>query len=448
MPLRKEADVVIVGYGGAGAVAAITAHDFGAEVVVLEKSAQGGGNTRLATSSFTGVIPGEMAKEHLKRLCAGTLEEDSIEAYIEWASQNVNFLRELGGDPVPYFPGPTFPEVTGADTMLRFRPGDDVFGQGGRRLWMLLSENVEKRNIKIMTNTRVHRLIQGSGKEVIGVEATQNGSEFQVGAKRAVILTCGGFEFDEKLKREYIHIPEVYAFGHTDNTGDGIRMIQEIGGALWHMNAVACPLGYKFAEYPTAFDSNFSGPGYIAVDQYGERFMNEYAGHYTKWIDVSYFLPERLEWTRIPCFFVFDEKTRLSGPISRVNGRNSDFYQWSVDNSAEIKREWIVQGYTLFELARKMKLRDDTRLVSTVARYNHFCNAGKDDDFGRPADSLAAIEPPLTTQSRLSLSSQYSGRPQAQCQGASVRPLGSSHSKALCGGGAWVDLGIHVSKRR
>lgn len=259
---------------------------------------------------------------------------------------------------------------------------------------MLLSQNVEKRNIKIMTNTRVHRLIQGSGKEVIGVEARQNGSEFQVGAKRAVILTCGGFEFDEKMKREYIRIPEVYAFGHTDNTGDGIRMTQEIGAALWHMNAVACPLGYKFAEYPTAFDSNFSGPGYIAVDQYGERFMNEYGGHYTRWIDVSHFLPERLEWARIPCFFVFDEKTRLSGPISRVNGRNSDCYQWSTDNSAEIKREWIVQGYTLFELARKMNLRDDTRVVSTVARYNRFCNAGKDDDFGRPADSLATIETP------------------------------------------------------
>jgi succinate dehydrogenase/fumarate reductase flavoprotein subunit len=110
MPLRKEADVVIVGYGGAGAVAAITAHDLGAEVVVLEKSAQGGGNTRLATSSFTGVIPGELAKEHLKRLCAGTLEEDTIEAYIDGRRGMSTFFAAWVGIPFRIFLAPPSPK--------------------------------------------------------------------------------------------------------------------------------------------------------------------------------------------------------------------------------------------------------------------------------------------------------------------------------------------------
>ena len=391
---HDEADVVIVGYGGAGAVAAITAHDSGADVLVLEKSSQGGGNTRLATSSFTGVIPGAPAQDHLRRLCAGTVEEDTIDAYIECASRNVEFLRELGGNPVPYFPGPTFPKVPGAETMLRFRAAEDAFGEGGRRLWIVLSDNVEKRSIRVVTNTAVRRIIQGASKEVLGVEASRDGGEFMVSAKRAVILTCGGFEFDESMKREYIRVPEVYAFGHTENTGDGIRMAQEAGAALWHMNAVACPLGYKFPEYAAAFDSHFPGPGYLAIDQYGERFMNECGGHYTKWIHVSHFVPERLEWNRIPCFFVFDEKTRLSGPISRVTGRNRSLYQWSADNSAEIHRGWILKGGTLSELAGKMSLRDDVRLAATLERYNRFCNTGKDDDFGRPADTLAALETP------------------------------------------------------
>lgn len=65
----KEADVVVVGYGGAGA--AITAHDMGAEVLILEKCAEGGGNTRLAVSSFTGVVPGDRARKHLKALFVG-----------------------------------------------------------------------------------------------------------------------------------------------------------------------------------------------------------------------------------------------------------------------------------------------------------------------------------------------------------------------------------------
>ena len=82
MTVSKEVDVIIVGYGGAGAVAAITAHDMGARVVVLEKSAQGGGNTRLAVSSFTGVIPGEAAKEHLRTLCSGTVEDEIIDDFV------------------------------------------------------------------------------------------------------------------------------------------------------------------------------------------------------------------------------------------------------------------------------------------------------------------------------------------------------------------------------
>jgi len=393
--VSKEVDVIIVGYGGAGAVAAITAHDMGARVVVLEKSAQGGGNTRLAVSSFTGVIPGEAAKEHLRALCSGTVEDEIIDAYIEGASKNVDFVRQLGGDPVPYFPGPTFPEVTGAETMLRFRPADDALqGEGGRRLWKLLQDNVEKRGIEVMTGTPVRRLMQSLDKEVVGVEAEAGGRISKVLARRAVILACGGFEFDERMKRECLAMPQVYALGHPDNTGDGIRMAQEAGAALWHMNAIACPLGYKFPEYGSAFDSHIPGPGYVIVDRNGERFMNEYGGLYTRWLSVSHFIPERLEWPRVPCFFVFDEKTRCLGPVSHVYGRNRDLYRWSADNSAEIDRGWILRGHTLGELAAKMRLSANNKLERSTARYNQFCGEGEDRDFGRLPDTLAPLETP------------------------------------------------------
>lgn len=395
MVTRKEADVIIVGFGGAGAVAAITAHDMGARVVILEKSSQGGGNTRLAASSFTGVIPGGVAKEHVKTLCSGTTEDDTIDAYIEWACKNVDFVRQLGGDPVPYFPGPTFPEVAGAETMLRFRPANDApLGEGGRRLWKILQNNVEKRGIEVMTGTPVRRLIQGREKEVVGVEADAGGRILKVLARRAVILACGGFEFDETMKREYLRMPQVYALGHPDNTGDGIRMAQEVGAALWHMNAIACPLGYKFPEYESGFDTHIPGPGYIIVDQCGERFMDEYGGLYTKWLSVSHFIPERLEWPRVPCFFVFDEKTRCLGPVSHVFGRNRDLYQWSADNSMEIERGWILRGNTIVELAEKMHLPAKNKLETTVSRYNQFCAEGMDRDFARSSDTLTPLVTP------------------------------------------------------
>ncbi|MBI4525821.1 MAG: FAD-binding protein [Deltaproteobacteria bacterium] len=393
MTVTREADVIIVGYGGAGAVAAITAHDSGAQVLILEKSAEAGGNTRLAVSSFTSVIPGASAKEHLGALCSRTLEDDVIDAYIEWASKNVDFVRELGGDPVPYFPGPTFPGITGAEAMLRFRPFHDALqGDGGRRLWRLLEENVEKRGIEVMTSTPVCRLIQGSRKEVVGVETNAGGSILRVLARRAVILTCGGFEFDETMKREYLRISQVFALGHPDNTGDGIRMAQEVGAAIWHMGAIACPLGYKFPEYESAFDSHMPGEGYIAVDRYGERFMNEYGGLYTKWLSVSHFIPERLEWPRVPCFFVFDDRTRLLGPISHVYGGNRGVYQWSADNSVEIGRGWILWGNSLAELGEKMYVPAKNKLEMAVARYNQFCSEGEDRDFARSRETLIPLE--------------------------------------------------------
>ncbi len=394
MIASKAADVIIVGYGGAGAVAAMTAHDLGAQVIILEKSEQGGGNTRLATSSFTGVIPGEAAKRHVEALCSGTVEGDVIDAYIEWAAKNVEFVRELGGEPVPYYPGPTFPEVQGAETMLRFRPEEAPYGEGGRRLWRLLDSNVSRRGIEVVTSTPVRRLIQAAGKEIVGVEAESSGSTVKFMARRAVILTCGGFEFDEAMKREHLMAREVYAFGHPGNTGDGIRMAQDVGASLWHLNAIACPLGYKFPEYETAFDSHMPGTGYLTVDQNGERFMNEEGGLYTKWLSVSHFIPERLLWPRVPCFHVFDEKTRLLGPISRVNGRNHDFYRWSADNSAEIERGWILRGNTLEELTGNMNLPADNKLKITVRRYNDLCAQGQDTDFFRQRDTLTPVATP------------------------------------------------------
>jgi succinate dehydrogenase/fumarate reductase flavoprotein subunit len=395
MTLAREADVIVVGYGGAGAVAAITAHDLGAQVVILEKCDQGGGNTRLATSSFTGVVPGEAAKEHLQALCSGTVESEVIDAYIEWTSKNVDFVRQLGGEPVPYYPGPTFPEVRGAETMLRFRPADDApHGEGGRRLWLLLEKNVSQRGIEVITDTPVYRLIQGAGREVVGVEAEGREGMFNVIARRAVILTCGGFGFDEGMKRDFLMAREVYAFGHPGNTGDGIRMAQDVGASLWHLNAIACPLGHKFPEYEAAFDSHMPGSGYITVDQNGERFMNEEGGLYTKWLSVSHFVPERLLWPRVPCFHVFDEKTRLLGPISRVNGRNRDFYRWSADNWVEIERGWIARGNTLEELAGKINLPANNRLKMAVARYNESCAKREDGDFFRQRDTLTPVATP------------------------------------------------------
>ena len=86
----EEADVVILGCGGAGAVAAITASDAGAKVVVVEKG-EGGGNTRLATMAFLCPTNNSAAREHIKALSFGMLGEDIIDVYVEWTAKNIDY---------------------------------------------------------------------------------------------------------------------------------------------------------------------------------------------------------------------------------------------------------------------------------------------------------------------------------------------------------------------
>jgi len=94
---NHSADVVIVGYGGAGASAAIAAHDAGAQVLIVEKD-DGGGNTRLATRTFISPENIPAAQQHILALSSGALDRETVDSCLRWMSQNNHFIRQLGGE--------------------------------------------------------------------------------------------------------------------------------------------------------------------------------------------------------------------------------------------------------------------------------------------------------------------------------------------------------------
>jgi len=386
----EEADVVVLGYGGAGAAAAISAHDAGARVVVIEKEL-GGGNTRLATLTFLCPIKGPAAKEYLHALSFGTVQEETIDAFIEWSSKNIDFIRELGGEVEVCPPGPTFPKFRGSETMMRYQVKGKEGELGGESLWRLLSQNVKRRDIQVYRQTIARRLVT-SGDEIIGVEAEREGGRFGIRARKGVVLSTGGFEYNEEMKREYLFGYPIYAFGHSGNQGEGVKMAQDVGAALWHMKAVAAPMGYKFPEYEAAFIMRMSGYGFIIVDQWGRRFCNETGlEHYSMWMEVTRFDPRGLKYSRIPCYLIFDEEARLRGPITRVGHGANRGYKWSRDNSAEIERGWIVSAKNPVELARELGIESEQELAKTMAAYNEACRKGREEEFGRSAESLLEL---------------------------------------------------------
>src|SRR5690349_8833165 len=89
----QEVDVIIVGYGGAGAAAALTAARAGAEVLILEKNAEGGGNTRYSGGSLRTYLDAAKAADYIESLCEGGTERDVIDTFVAESGRNAEWIQ-------------------------------------------------------------------------------------------------------------------------------------------------------------------------------------------------------------------------------------------------------------------------------------------------------------------------------------------------------------------
>ena len=444
----EETDVVVLGCGGAGAVAAITARDAGAQVVIVEKG-EGGGNTKLATNAFVCPTDNAAARAHIKALSFGLVSEEIIDAYVQWTAQNIDYIKQLGGEVESCFPGASFPQVTGAETMLRFRvKGKHPNELGGTSLWNLLSNNLARRTIPIYRHASTRKILR-SGDQVIGVLIEKEGRPYYLRARKGVVLATGGFEYNEELKREYLAGYPTFAYGNPGNTGDGIKLAQELGADLWHMRAVAAPMGYKVPGFESAFSMRLLDNGYIIVDQNGERFCNECGlEHYSMWMAVTAFDMESVRFSRIPSYVIFDEPTRLKGPITRAGHGANRGYRWSEDNGEEIRKGWIAGSDSALELADKLGIKNGARLHETVESYRRACVTEVDEKFGRAQKTLAGLEGRLYGIALWPCLLNTQGGPRRNVRGEIVNPSGNSIKRALRRRRARFHLGISISERR
>ncbi|MBN2058862.1 MAG: FAD-dependent oxidoreductase [Deltaproteobacteria bacterium] len=417
---QVEADVVVLGYGCAGSIAAITAHDKGAGVLILEKMPQGGGATFLSNGGIWAPSSMDFAK-YLHDICAGTTEMDLLEKFVEEAMKIEDYIREeLGGvferwvsqeiaASFPPLTRPSWPKVPHGKNMIRghikaydpdelkedasFAEKVRAIGRAyGPDLWRLVSENVKKRGIEVMLETPARELVQNESGEVTGVIAETRGEKIMVKAHRAVVMATGGFGANETLLKAYYPCPFYYN-GLSYAQGDGLIMAQKAGAQMWHMLGICGQLGFKAPEYEAAFQIRNPSKNFIVVDKAGKRFEDETNTKvHNAWRTASIYDPEELQYPRIPCYIIFDESTREKAPMSRDWRPHNDYF-WSLDNSAEIEKGWIKKGDTIDQLAGRISM-DGAFLEQTVTRFNEFCRIGKDPEFGRAEEFMGPIDKP------------------------------------------------------
>jgi succinate dehydrogenase/fumarate reductase flavoprotein subunit len=392
-----EADLVSVGFGGAGAATAITAADAGASVILLDKAPKGeeGGNTRVAAQGYLNTSTPERAKIYLNALCGPhTVPQDMVDVWADEMCKNNDWLRQIGGDPQEHHHQPSgieFPELPGSDCVHKFHHGDRL---GYSKTWEFLAQAVHDRPIDVRYATPGRRLIQDPlTQAVIGVEAASAGRIIRVKARKSVVLTCGGFENNQEMIREFLPgMRFCYTSGSPYNEGDGVRMGREVGADLWHMNNFAGPsMALKVPDYPTTFSmkalhfSHEPPGGMIVIGPDGRRFADEkYKTRHGKVKQPSGWAPLN---TPCPMFMVFDQTMFDDGPIYDAKPTHGwtqimSGYQWSEDNRIELAKGWIKSAPTLRALAAQLGL-PAANLSGSVTRWNSMCEAGVDIDFQR-----------------------------------------------------------------
>ncbi len=405
-----EADVVVVGFGGAGAAAALEAHDAGAEVIVLEKgpSNQPGGNTgccagyMLVPSSLSGGV------DYYRALSFGTVADEELIHIL--AKEIIDIPDWLARLDIPLFverrqaPG-TFPALPGSIVDVIAVEG------GGHTAFKGLLRHVEARGIKVLYETPADRLIQDpSSMEIIGVVAKRENKNLWVKARKGVVLACGGYENDPEMMMNFNYPGVRFSPSGTPyNTGDGLNMSSAAGAKLWHMAslefmnfAIKAPSEHFQCSASLPFDP-ISG-SYIFVNKYGQRFIQESRrmGHYKGDIEVCRFDHNKAEYSNIPFFMIFDENLRKKGPLVPEKNLGDQtltwmtvhkIYEWSDDNSREIEKGWIIKADTIEELSRKMGL-DPKRTAESVSKFNKYCQEGFDPELNRSPDTLSPIESP------------------------------------------------------
>ncbi len=427
--VEKEADVVVVGGGGAGLAAAISASENGAKVLVIEKNGAVGGDTLVCGAIYNNPDKELQSKVEMSDAVKKTLEagigvepvDDAHKELIDTVAAEWDAHKSSGDtslfDSEAWF---TLQTYNGGDNVAELdlvkvlcnnavagfewiqglgMEFNDTIGQGAGSLWQrthtstkpmgtgFISTYVENiaadDNIEMLTSTTATKLVKDVSGRVVAVEAEDvNGNTYTCTAAKGVVLATGGFAANSKMVNEYnttgkwddlSKVPTTNRFGCSQ--GDGIIMAQEIGAALNQMEQIQLLyLGNVkdggLTKYPARCVNGTDQE--IFINKNGERFVREDG--------------RRDEI----CLQVLKQPDAMFYFLESADGDYTDV-ETALTADGFTFKEMEEQGYiiiaeTLDEMAEKLGCDAET-LKATVDTFNASVDSGE-DEFGRTLYSI------------------------------------------------------------
>jgi flavocytochrome c len=394
---KVEADVAIIGGGGAGIAAAIEAGDAGAKIVLLEQAETLGGTaiisgggccivgTPLQQSLGICDTP-DLAFEDWVKWGQGSANEEWARYYIEHSLYDLYFWAEKFG-------------VKWMD--LKFQEGNRVHrwhrpeNNGLGLMTALINAARSKGSTRFMTGMRAMKLLTQDGR-VWGVRAQDTKSEAAAEIRsKTVVVTTGGFNSNLNMVLEFRPEFENYKVMEGSGlgaTGSGHKLIRELGGYLTHMDHI------WFYVYATPDYRDPAGrrglvfrltPGYIWVNQQGRRFHDESR---TGGASAT---PALLAQNPPHAWAILDTPMTATMEVADPYYRDGDKIrrdkvQELLDNSPYIRK-----ASSLSELAQKIGV-DEAMFLSEVERYNEACEKGleREPAFGKPLKQSKKFDTP------------------------------------------------------
>lgn len=396
-----EFEVMVIGGGGAGLPAALTAIESGAKnVAILEKRANTGGNSSRASGIFA-------AESHLQRQAMIDLSRDVVfKKAMEWHRYdkvNPRILRAYinkSADTVKWLEDKGIEFEIGTRYALHYHqtPCWHVVKSNGPSSYAIavkvLSQKCQESGIQVYLRTSAQKILMGQDSRVSGVLAlNKKDGEFEIKTKSVVIAT-GGFAGNNKLLHQYFpfYDDSFHTWG-LPLQGDGIRLAAEAGATIENFSTMVREACFSSAKNPLLLEVSRE-PYSIWVNKRGERFIDETAGlHQQTCTNAIIQQPGK------SAYALYDDKM-VQSVIEKgfllgvVEHRGKPFPKLRENLQKEaISKEWVCISEKWDKIADWMGANSGT-LRTTIDEYNSFCDHGYDNTFAKEQRYLVPLRTP------------------------------------------------------